>query len=74
MNLDEAKEYLETANLMRPLGLSWDIIARMQRSGKIRMNVAKIRAKGRPCHRCGKASGSVGLLPTCKKCQKTQAL
>ena len=54
----------------RPLGLSWEQIAAMQKSGKLQLNPAKARAKGRPCVRCGKPSGSVGLLPQCKRCLK----
>lgn len=54
----------------RPLGLSWEKIAQMQRSGKLKLNPQKLRAKGRPCVRCGKPSGSVGLLPQCKRCLK----
>jgi hypothetical protein len=54
----------------RPLGLSWDKIAEMQKSGKLRSTPAKIKCKGRPCVRCGKPSGSVGLLPQCKRCLK----
>lgn len=70
MNTDEARAYIAEANRLRPFGLSWEIIAKMQ-GGKIR-KASTSRANGRPCHRCGKPSGSVGLLPTCPKCLKTK--
>lgn len=71
MSVEEAKLYLEKRQEETCFGLSWEQIAAMQRSGKLKLNPAKARAKGRPCIRCGKPSGSVGLLPQCKRCLKS---
>lgn len=74
MTLEESKAHFAESCQNRPLGLSWAKIAEMQRSGPLKMvNVQKQRAKGRPCARCGKPSGSVGLLPLCKRCGRVDA-
>ena len=77
MTLKESKAHLEQAGIERPLGLTWDKIAAMQ-GGRMRFpksmrslaNPARARVTGRPCVKCGKPSGNVGLLPHCKKCLK----
>lgn len=74
LSIEQAKAHLCASFDERPIGLSWDKIAEMQRSGPLkRLNVQKQRAKGRPCARCGKPSGSVGLMPLCKKCGHPEA-
>lgn len=65
---DETLALHQDALENRPLGLSWEKIAEMQKSGKLWSTPEKIKGKGRPCVRCGKPSGSVGLLPQCKRC------
>lgn len=69
MNLEESRAYLAERAKHGSCGLTWEQIAQMQRSGPLkRLNVQRQRAKGRPCVTCGKPSGSVGLLPLCKRC------
>jgi hypothetical protein len=70
MTVQESKLYLEKRMEETCFGYSWEQIAKMQRSGKLKLNPMKARAKGRPCVQCGKPSGSVGLLPQCKSCLK----
>lgn len=75
MTLEEAKAYLEAANKDRTMGIGWDAIVALQQGGKSGAckafrNPRKAKIAGRPCVKCGKPSGSVGLLPICKKCNK----
>lgn len=75
MNLEESKAHLEQANEERMLGIGWDEITRLQSKGTSKLarklrNPRKAQIAGRPCVKCGKPSGNVGLLPHCKKCLK----
>jgi len=69
MTIEEAKAYLLNRQADGVFGYSWEEIAKMQRSGKIRVNAQKMRMNDRKCARCGKPVKKNSLLPRCPKCQ-----
>jgi hypothetical protein len=69
MTLEESKAYLLEQQKYGAFGLSWDAIARMQRSGKIRQPSQNSRSNARSCVRCGKKVEKRSLLSRCPNCQ-----
>jgi hypothetical protein len=69
MTLEEMKAHLLERQSYGAFGLSWDAIAKMQRSGKIRQAPQKSRSTARSCTRCGKPAKKSSALPRCQNCQ-----
>lgn len=69
MTLEESKAYLLAQQSYGAFGLSWDAIAKMQRSGPIRQAPQNSRSNARSCVRCGKKVEKRSLLSRCPNCQ-----
>jgi hypothetical protein len=69
MTLEEMKAYLSERQSYGAFGLSWDAIAKMQRSGPIRQAPQNSRSNARSCTRCGKPAKKNSPLPRCQNCQ-----
>jgi formamidopyrimidine-DNA glycosylase len=69
MTLEEMKAHLLERQSYGAFGLSWDAIAKMQRSGKIRQAPQNSRSNARSCVRCGKKVEKRSLLSRCPNCQ-----
>jgi rubrerythrin len=69
MTLEESKAYLLEQQKYGAFGLSWDAIAKMQRSGPIRQSSQNSRSTARSCTRCGKPAKKNSPLPRCPNCQ-----